>query len=421
MGVAVMAATAGVNTIITGSGAGAATSSTPIVVGSSGDLEAGSGTAQGFKAGIYRFNKEGGLDGRKIVFDGILDDGFSPATALTNTQELVQNKHIFANIPTEDYAGTAAVGQYLEENKVPMIGWATSPEFGTPKWAFGINGYQLNPAVQGEVGATQILQALGDVKTPKKVKMAYIGPDLASGVSATNGVAGVGTHSGIDEVYKATPIAAVGTTNYQPYAQAIIASGANAVYEVLGTPDAVGLAAALTSAGFKGAIVNGVTYLPGQLTASSSETAALNGVYVEDQYPADENNTAATKQALKDLAATGQPPGLSSPISIGYWSAIVFEQMLRATLRAVGGDPNKVTSAALEKTVNAGFTYTDPIAGGIGTEYFPAAETVPTGCGTLLKIEGTKFHQIEPYTCSDAVVNYQTGKDLSKKTGKPVS
>ena len=93
--------------------------------------------------------------------------------------------------------------------------------------------------------------------------------------------------------------------------------------------------------------------------------------------------------------------------------------MLRATLRAVGGDPNKVTGATLQQTAKT-FTYTDPIAGGIGTEAFPAASTVPTGCGTLLKTVGTRFKQISPYQCL-GIVNTATQKELNPLTGQPVS
>ena len=48
----------------------AGASSTPIVVGGDGDLSISAGVVQGFEAGIYRFNKAGGLDGRKIQFLG---------------------------------------------------------------------------------------------------------------------------------------------------------------------------------------------------------------------------------------------------------------------------------------------------------------------------------------------------------------
>jgi hypothetical protein len=63
-----------------------ATGNPALIVGGDGDLAIAAGVAQGFEAGIVRFNKAGGLDGRKIKFLGVLDDGFSPQTNLTNTR-----------------------------------------------------------------------------------------------------------------------------------------------------------------------------------------------------------------------------------------------------------------------------------------------------------------------------------------------
>jgi hypothetical protein len=97
----------------------------------------------------------------------------------------------------------------------------------------------------------------------------------------------------------------------------------------------------------------------------------------------------------------------------------VLEQMLKATLKSVGGNPNKVTGATIAKTVNAGFTYTDPIAGGIGTEYFPAAEQVPNGCSTLLQTVGAGFKAVTPYQCLGDV-NVVKDKKVSIKTGKVI-
>ncbi|HEV3264685.1 MAG TPA: ABC transporter substrate-binding protein [Acidimicrobiales bacterium] len=403
------------------SGSTGASSSTPIVVGGDGDLALEPGMGQGFQAGIYRFNKAGGLDGRMIQFTGFLDDGLSAQTNLTNAQQLVQNKHAMAVVPFQSAVATAATGTFLAQSQVPAIGWGTNVIFNTQSdWAFGINGNQINNVVQGLAGGAQILTATGNTKTPSKVKVASIAENIAPGISANDAVSGALKAAGMQIVYKEAPIAVLGTTNFAPYAQAIIASGANLAFETLDIPDAVGLSAALKSAGFKGTIVNGVTYLPGLLAAQPSEAAAINGVYVENEFPADENATPAVKQAQQDLVSVGQPPHLTSGVSIGYWSAIVFEQMLRATLAKVGGDPNKVTGATLQQTVNAGYTYTDPIAGGIGTETFPAAKTNPTGCGTLLKVVGTGYKQIVSYQCLGAV-NVVTQKKLDPVTGKPLS
>ena len=106
--------------------AATATSNVPIVVGGDGDLAISAGVAQGFEAGIYRFNKAGGLDGRKIEFTGFLDDGFNPATNLSNAQELVQSKHVTAVVPFLSEVATGSTGSFLAENKTPFIGWSVN-------------------------------------------------------------------------------------------------------------------------------------------------------------------------------------------------------------------------------------------------------------------------------------------------------
>ena len=210
----------------------------------------------------------------------------------------------------------------------------------------------------------------------------------------------------------------LGTTSYAPYAQAVIQSGANTVFETLDSNDAIGLAAALHAADFKGSIINGVTYYPGTLASQPNEESALNGVYVLDDFPSNQNASPAVKQEISDLKAIGAPPNLSSGPSIGYWSAMLLEVMLKATLKSEGGNPNLVTSASLDKIVNKGFTYTDALAGGVGTEYFPGgAETGPTGCSTVVKTVGTNFKQITPYRCLGAL-NVVKRKVMNQKTGK---
>jgi ABC-type branched-subunit amino acid transport system substrate-binding protein len=416
--VGVLAASCGIAAVAGAGSASAATSSTPIVVGGDGDIAISAGVAQGFLAGIYRFNKAGGLNGRKIKFTGFLDDGFSPATNLSNAQQLVENQHVLAVVPLLSEVATASTGSYLAGAKVPFIGWSINAAFETePKWGFGINGNQGNPSVQGIAGMTQVLAATGNSKSPSKVKIAVIGVDTPGGTISNGALAGVAKYVGMTVVYNKAPVSVSGTTSYAPYVQQIMASGANVVYEVLASSDSTGLAAALKTADYKGIVVNGTTYYPGQLASQPNEAAALNGVYIENEFPANQNNTPAVKQEEKDLQSVGQAPNLTSGVTVGYWSAIVFEQMLKATLAKVGGDPNKVTSTALQSTVTGGFSYIDPIAGGIGNEYFPAAESIPTGCGTMIKTTGTTYKQITPFQCLGAV-NVQHSKVVNQKTGK---
>ena len=66
--------------------------------------------------------------------------------------------------------------------------------------------------------------------------MGLIANDLAGAEIANKSLAGVASAEGIDVVYQKAVVAAVGTTNYAPFAQALIASGANTVYEVRARP-----------------------------------------------------------------------------------------------------------------------------------------------------------------------------------------
>ena len=112
------------------------TSPTPIVVGGDGD-SLSPGVAGGFEAGIYRFNKAGGLDGRKIKFTGFLDDEYSAQTNLTNAQQLVENDHVMAVVPFLSAEASGSTSTFLSSNKVPFIGWASNSAYLTqPRWAF---------------------------------------------------------------------------------------------------------------------------------------------------------------------------------------------------------------------------------------------------------------------------------------------
>jgi ABC-type branched-subunit amino acid transport system substrate-binding protein len=413
-----VAAASAVAVVAGSGGAGAATSSDPIVVGGTTSLADAPGIVQGFEAGILRFNRAGGLDGRKISFVGVRDDGFSPETDLTDVQQLVQNDHVMVVAPFWSEVSPAAAGTFLASNKVPFIGWSSNSAYvAAPTWGYGFTGSDDNPDVQRSVSMKQLLAAAGDTKSPSKMKIAFIANDVAVADTSNAALAGDAKFAGMDVVYQKGAIPVSGTTSYAAYAQALIGSGANVVYEVLGTPDSVGLAGALKAAGYKGMIVNGVTYMPGELASQPNEAAALDGVYVESEFLTNQDKTLAVTQEEKDLTSIGTQPDLLKGTSLGYWSAIMLEQILKATLAEVGGDPTKVTGTAIHQMVNKGYVYKDPIAGGIGTVTFPVDEDAPSGCGTLVKTVGTNFEPVAPYQCTNNV-NVKEQKAVSPTTGK---
>ncbi len=377
-------------------GASAATSKAPIVVGGIATVAAFPGTDYGFEAGIRQFNAAGGLDGRKIKFVGVLDDGGSPQTSLSDAQQLVQSDHVFAVAPFTSPVAGGDVGTFLATNKTPFMGYALNGAFlAAPTWGFGLNGQQVNPAYQSNAGALQLAKALGGAST---VKVAFVGTDVPGESNAVHSIAAISTAIGEHVTYAQASIPPAGVTSYAPYAQAIINSGANAVYEILAAPDATGLAAAFKAAGWSGTVVNGVTYEPSVLASQPNTKAALQGVLVESEFPLNQNKSPAVAQEEKELAALGQSTSLTPGVSVGYWTAQQFIQMLQATEKSVGSAA-KVTPAALEKRVNGGWTYTDTLSGGIGSLSFPKDESEPTGCGTLVKTIGLSFKLLATYAC----------------------
>lgn len=381
--------------------AGASGGGQPIVVGGTGSAALSQGASQGFEAGIVRFNKSGGLDGRKIKYLGFSDDGFSPATALSNVQKLVQEEHVFAIAPYNSDVATDAVTALVKQSKTPIIGWGVSLPFVSDPWAWGINGNYALGTYSSTTQLKQLAQAIG--VAPGKVKLALIANAIPAGGNTLKVAAAAAKSLGMKIVYDEAVIPAQGTTNYAPFAEAIQSSGATAIYTGLGASDVLGLSAALHQTGYTGAIENGVAYFPGQLSSQPSEEAALQNGYVSSSFPVDENKTPATKQAQKDLKSIGQPPNLTTGVSIGYWSAQLLIQALEAT-KAKVGSAAKVTPAAVERVVNAGFTYKPALAGGMGAESFPEAELKPGTCATMVQVKGAQYVQKVPFRCDGKLV-----------------
>src|ERR1700722_3013020 len=213
----------------------AASASSAIVVGGQGDVSAFPGLAAGFEARIARFNRDGGLGGRKIKPLGVLDDNQSPSTSAMHTQQLVLDDHVFADAPFESEVCEAGQGTLLAENQTPFVGLgicgAWSP---TNKWGYAPAGYLSNPDVQTNEGDKQLIdvtQKALHLSAPSKVKLALIGIDAPNDQADVSALAGVAKGLGATVVYgeASVPLA---VTNYVPYVQAILSSGANAVYEV---------------------------------------------------------------------------------------------------------------------------------------------------------------------------------------------
>ena len=404
-------AAAALLTAACGSSGSSTSSSTKPATSSSGSTSAGTSTSgaivvgglqdgnykgidTGFQARIARFNKQGGIDGRKIQFVGVLNDGDSLTTDQSNAQTLVLKDHVFAVAPVADQVLSPSATQLFAQNSTPYIGWGLSPAFCGNNWGFPVAGCESSAQYQNVWGFTQAAQAIG--KTVKGLKVAVIGTDNSGGKAGTEGIAALNKIEGAQVVYGQASVPQDGTTDYTPFVQAIMAGNPDMVELVVTFSSAIGLTAALRQAGYKGAIWNPTAYVPGLFAAQPQLAQAVNGSLVVANFPPAEDRSPAALQVESDLKAIGAPTVFSLGEAVGWWSAEEFIQELQAT--AAKGP---LTQANFGKVINAGWTIKG-MSGGITSTTFPRDHTRSSGCYGLLMAEGAHYVMKAPYTCVPA-------------------
>jgi branched-chain amino acid transport system substrate-binding protein len=372
----------------------ASEASGPIVVGG---VDAGfnfPGTATGFQAGIYRFNKAGGIDGRKIKFLGVQDDQDTPASETTDVQQLVQSDHVFAVTPFADDVASTQLTSFLGQNQTPVIGYGVEQAFCENKWAISIIGCQQS--FQGWETTASIKQITQASKKPaSELKVAMEGYDSAPAVTVSQTLGEVWTKEGAKVVLNQNNVPLAGGESQAPFVQAILATDPNIVFEVTGSAAGIALAAALHAAGYKGIIYNGATYEPSAVASEPSVASALTGVYTTNLLPTEYDGTPAVKQELKDLKSIGAAPDIEIGTDIGYWSAQTFISLLEAT-KARGA---AVTPADLAATVTKGITVKPALAGGDGPLTWPTLSDQPEPCTSTVVGAGTTYKLFQKFTC----------------------
>ena len=361
-----------------------------IVVAGIAEAQSYSGIEVGAKARYERANREGGINGRKIRFIGVKDDGSDNSRNLDTLRGLVENDNVFAVAPVATQSFLPASSDYLQTNKVPFVGWGFMPGFCGNSYGFGFNGCLVGSKYVNGSYLSPIAKALK--KPIKGLKFAFQSEDGAAGRQANADYELSCKKLGCKTVYsKANIPLDTKTTDYSPYVQAILATKPDVVYVNVSFTNVIGLSAALKSAGFTGAMVNFVAYVPGLLQAQPGVAQALDGSYINSQIPPAESNAPATNQIKKDLKAIGQQPVVGFGTSVGYWSADVLVQELAAAGK-------NLTPDTFDQKVNGGFT-SKTLKGGIGAVNYPADHEAPVPCDAIVRIAGTKYKVSAPMSC----------------------
>jgi branched-chain amino acid transport system substrate-binding protein len=84
---------------------------------------------------------------------------------------------------------------------------------------------------------------------------------------------------------------------------------------------------------------------------------------------------------------------VSTGVSIGYWSADVFLQMLQAAGK-------NLTPETFAAAMNKDFTYKPPFnPPGVGAVSFPRDKNEPTPCAAMIQVQGQRYALKAPMAC----------------------
>jgi ABC-type branched-subunit amino acid transport system substrate-binding protein len=364
-----------------------------IRIGGLGQLSFFPGLEEGAKARFERANKEGGVAGRMIEYVGLKDDGDEGSANLDQAKTLVERDKVFAIVPATSAVMLPATTNYLAQERVPFLGWGFQPGFCTPDgWGYGINGCLIGTqvGVPDAVNNKALTDPIGKLLEKPDYTIAILNSDDDSG----RGVSPQYHQLLGDRLLVEDFVPTEGVSDYSPYVNKVMSSGADAALVACDFSCTLAVKSALISGGFEGPVFDYATYIPGFLSDKAA-ASALEGTYINSQFPPQEEGGAAIEQAVKDLEAIGEAPLLTTGGAVGYWSADVFLQMLEA----VGED---LTAERFHEVINAGFTYKPP-TGGLGEVSFPKGFTQPTPCAALVKVENGKYVSALPFDCYGVV------------------
>ncbi len=347
------------------------------------------GAEVGAQARIKRANDAGGINGRKIVLDDMLDDGADQSKNLDAAKKIAGGHDTFAILPVMTASLSSA--DYLQEQKIPFFGWAIQQTWTYNEYGFGWAG-------AGQEGPTtsqnteQIWGPLFANKTAKGHTLALIGEDNDSAkVGSANFALGF-KDGGLDVVFNKntvpTPPAVV--SDYSPFASQIIDSKADLAILVTSPLNSLSLVKALQAQNFQGIIATFTLYDPRVAPATPNADVFVSFA------PWESTGVPAIDQMKADVLALKSDQLLSQPVAAGYFSADLFISILEKT-------PKDLTREAFMKVANGNFTW--ELKGVTGPVQFPDFHQNPSPCGAVAQSDGTAFHVVTPYTCGTLVPN----------------
>jgi ABC-type branched-subunit amino acid transport system substrate-binding protein len=361
---------------------------TSVRVAGLGDSLRYGGADVGARARFARANAAGGVNGRTIDYQGMLDDGGDQANDAKLADQLVAQNQVFAAVPvvTDALAPTA-----FTSAKVPFFGWALSTAFCDNRLGYGFDGCLTPPGGTVTSGAWGQLAAAALGPGPQR-SAALLAESTPSGVyalrSLTASVQAAGLRVAMGE--SKLPVPAVG--DYGATARAVMASDAghapDIVFVIGSYSNVLLVRRALADAGYHGAFTDAIEYAP-QLVPGAQGTL----VFVQTAPVESAGTTPAMQQLVDDVREVAPGQAIDQSVIAGYLSADLFLQVLDQR-------PTRLTASRFAQAAER-FSFSVP--GVVGPTRFPSAHREPTPCGSLVRSTGLAFSVAVPYTCGTVV------------------
>ena len=330
-----------------------------------------------------KVNAEGGINGRMINNVGCKDDAATPDKNVAATRQLIEQDKVFAIVPGSELM--TGVDLAVQAN-VPFFSWGISPYYCNNNQGFGYNGCtgpsDPNYDFRNWAGVLKMIKP--DIKTVGIISL-NIPPGKVNRAATNRG----NKAEGLNVVYDNGSLPLTGTNDFTPYVQQIIAANPDALECQMAY--CVPLYAGLKAAGYKGILLDAVSYNPGLLKQDATK-GPLQGVYVlVGQEPWGSTSDPAIASALADVQKYGKPGQvLTGELAQGYTSASMFV----AILKAVGRD---LTYENFYKVANGGNFCFD--GGGLeGKTCFPKGHTDSNGCLAVVQAVADTFETKYPAT-----------------------
>ena len=284
------------------------------------------------KARIGRANAEGGVNGRKLDVE-FIDDASSGAN-LTATQDLVQNRKVFAVINNSSFAFLSY--RYLLDQGVPMVGGGYDGTYYGQKGNETMLSSLGNSAPFTGLGYDNVTKVMKQLGATKTAAIAY-GSSPSSTASAKTTQDYAAPAVGLKAVYTNTSID-FGSTDVGPIVLGIKNSGADAAYLPLVAGSNFAIVQSLQQNGVTmKAILMPTGYGQDLLDSPIASTLGPNVVLFQTYKPV-EINDKATKQFQSDLKKYGDFTGVPD---YGVYTGYLTCDLAVTALQQAGETPTR--------------------------------------------------------------------------------